>query len=238
MFEGSVFGPFTRWGHHLLPTQQIWWRYVDLWRSMPPKLNSKQRPLASEFYSRFQFRRVFLREFFCVWSYEMSAKWYTDRWRCPIPNDPLTTPSCLYLSQWAKCQTGNTQNGSTVLPIANLMADSVSGRPDSYSSFLVTIRLSLLVLEIFACDTHTDGQRDNADHYYRPTWPPHRVGPANNSVVYQSVCMSRRMRACSLPKRLIGSRSRNSWRPKKHCFICGFLRRGGEGIKCCTLYRI
>jgi len=32
------------------------------------------------------------------------------------------------------------------------MADSVSGSPDSYSSFLVTIHLSRLVSEIFACD--------------------------------------------------------------------------------------
>jgi len=40
----------------------------------------------------------------------------------------------------------------------NLMADSESGSLDSYSSFLVTIHLSRLVLEIFACDRQTDGQ--------------------------------------------------------------------------------
>jgi len=45
-----------------------------------------------------------------------------------------------------------TQNGGTVFPIANLMADSDSGSPVSYSSFLVTIRLSRLVSEIIACD--------------------------------------------------------------------------------------
>jgi len=42
---------------------------------------------------------------------------------------------------------GNTHYGGTVLPIANMMADSESESPDSYSSFLVTIRLSRLVLE-------------------------------------------------------------------------------------------
>jgi len=52
--------------------------------------------------------------------------------------------------------TGNIQNGRTVLQIANLMADSESGSPVSYSSFLVTICLSRLVSEIFVCDGRTD----------------------------------------------------------------------------------
>jgi len=56
------------------------------------------------------------------------------------------------------CQPGNTQNGGTVLPIARLAVDAESGSPDSYSSFLVTICLSRLVSEIFACDRQTDGQ--------------------------------------------------------------------------------
>jgi len=112
--------------------------------------------------------------------------------RCPVwcrlvtvPTDSFTTftsPTGPFLSQWAKCQPGNTQNGGTVLPIANLMADSESGSPVSYSSFLVTIfRLSRLVSEIFACDRQTDSlrQTDNADHYY--SWPPHCGGPANKS---------------------------------------------------------
>jgi len=38
------------------------------------------------------------------------------------------------------------------------MADSELGSSDYYSSFLVTIRLSRLVSEIFACDRQTDGQ--------------------------------------------------------------------------------
>jgi len=66
-----------------------------------------------------------------------------------VPTDPFTTltsPTGPFLSEWAKCQPGNTQNGRTVLPIANLMADSESGSPDSYSSFLVTICLSRLAL--------------------------------------------------------------------------------------------
>jgi len=48
------------------------------------------------------------------------------------------------------------------------MADSESGSPDSYSSFLVTIRLSRLVSEIFACDRQTDG---------RTTWTLTIAGP-------------------------------------------------------------
>jgi len=59
-----------------------------------------------------------------------------------------------------------TPNGGTVLPIANLMADSESGSPSSYSSFLVTTSLSRLVLEMFACYRQTD----NENHYY--SWPP------------------------------------------------------------------
>jgi len=57
---------------------------------------------------------------------------------------------------------GNTQNGGTVLAIANLVADSESGSPDSYSSFLVTMGLSRLVSEIFACGRQTA----NVDRYY------------------------------------------------------------------------
>jgi len=69
------------------------------------------------------------------------------------PNAPLTRPS---LSE--QCRSGNTQDGGTGLPIANLMADSESGSPDSYSSFLVTIRPSRLVSEIFGCDRPTGRQ--------------------------------------------------------------------------------
>jgi len=83
-----------------------------------------------------------------------------------VPTDPFTRPTAPILSECAKCQPGSIQNGRTVLPIANLMADSESASTDSYSRFLVTIRLSRLVSEIFACDRQTDGRTDNADHYY------------------------------------------------------------------------
>jgi len=72
-----------------------------------------------------------------------------------VPSDPFTTftsPTSPFLSEWAKCQPGNTQDDRTVLPIANLTTDSESGSPVSYSSFLVTICLSRLVLEIFPYD--------------------------------------------------------------------------------------
>jgi len=86
--------------------------------------------------------------------------------RCPVwcrlvtvPTDPFTTftrQTNPLLSEWAKCQPGNTQNGKTVLPIVNLMADSESGSPSSYSCFIITIDLSRLVSEIFVCDRQTD----------------------------------------------------------------------------------
>jgi len=81
---------------------------------------------------------------------------------------------------WIK-RPGNTQNGGTVLPIANLMVDYVSGSPDSYSSFLVTICLSRLVSEMFACNRQTD-RRTSADHYY--SWPSHCGGPAKKTSHY------------------------------------------------------
>jgi len=43
-----------------------------------------------------------------------------------------TGPISPFLSEWAKCQPGNPQNGETVLLIANLIADSESGSPVSY----------------------------------------------------------------------------------------------------------
>jgi len=95
---------------------------------------------------------------------------------------PAAAPSVVPSSRtvYRRKRSGNAQNGGTVLPIANTMADSESGSPDSYSSFLVTIRLSRLVSEIFTCDKHTDGRtngRTKADHYYY--WPPLCGGPAN-----------------------------------------------------------
>jgi len=64
----------------------------------------------------------------------------------------------------------------TVFLIANLMVDSELGSLASYLSFLVTIRLSRLVLEILACD----GRTDNKDHYY--SWPPHCGGQLISSL--------------------------------------------------------
>jgi len=72
-----------------------------------------------------------------------------------VPTDPFTRPTAKFLSECAKCQPGNTKNGATILPIANL-ADSEFGNPVSRSSFLVTICVSHLVSEIFACDGQTD----------------------------------------------------------------------------------
>jgi len=70
-----------------------------------------------------------------------------DGWPATVPT---VAPSLRY-----RKRLGNAQNGIVVLPIVNLMADSESGSLDSYLSFLVTIRLSRLVLEIFVCDGRT-----------------------------------------------------------------------------------
>jgi len=50
-----------------------------------------------------------------------------------LPPCPVWCQGSLRYSSSEKT-TGNTQNGGTVLPIANLMADSESGNPNSYSS--------------------------------------------------------------------------------------------------------
>jgi len=78
----------------------------------------------------------------CLRAWVPTGDCYTD------PFTTFTSPTGPFLSEWAKCQPGNTQNGGTVLQIANLVADSESGSPVSYSSFLVTVCLSCLVSEI------------------------------------------------------------------------------------------
>jgi len=52
-----------------------------------------------------------------------------------VPTDLFSTstrPTGSFLFEWVKCQSRNSQNGGTVLPIANLMADSEFGSPCSY----------------------------------------------------------------------------------------------------------
>jgi len=91
-----------------------------------------------------------------------------------IANPPQCPALChLYGTVYWRKQSRKTQNGRTVLLIANLTADLELESPDSYSSFLVTIRISSLVLEIFVLDRQTA----NMDHSY--SWPPHCGGPAN-----------------------------------------------------------
>jgi len=95
------------------------------------------------------------------------------------PFTTFTSPTGPFLSEWANCRPGNTQNGGTVLSTANLMADSEPGSPISSSRFLVTIRL---VSEILAFNRQTD----SADHYY--SWPPHCGGPANKNLCHGLAC--------------------------------------------------
>jgi len=86
--------------------------------------------------------------------------------------------SALLHTVYQRKRIGNMRNGGTVLPITNLMADSESGSPDSYVSFVVTIHPPCVVSEIFDYSRVTDGRADNTDHYY--SWPPHCCRPANN----------------------------------------------------------
>jgi len=77
---------------------------------------------------------------------------------------PATVPSVVpcYGTVCRRKRPQNTQNGGTVLPTANLMADSESRSPVFYSSFLVTIRLSHQVSEIFVRDRQTDRRTTQA----------------------------------------------------------------------------
>jgi len=86
---------------------------------------------------------------------------YRPLWDVAIAGLPRCPVWCrLSGTSLSENATRNTKNGRTVLPIANLMADSELGRLISYSSFLVTVRLSRLVSEIFACDRQTERQTD------------------------------------------------------------------------------
>jgi len=92
-------------------------------------------------------------------------------WDVTIAGPPRCPVWCLLVT--VHC--GNTQNGGTVLPIANLVADSELVSPVSYSSFLVIICLSHLVSEMW----QTDRQTDNANsHPQKKSW--HCGGLANN----------------------------------------------------------
>jgi len=129
-----------------------------------------------------------------IWNKVSSVMGRDDSWPATVPSVvptgvtvptdlfiTFTRPTGPFLSEWAKCQPRNTQNGLTVLPIANLMAESESGSPVSYSSFLVNMFMSLSFADIcvWQTDRRTDGRMDNVDHYY--SWPPHCHEPANRS---------------------------------------------------------
>jgi len=94
-----------------------------------------------------------------------------DSWRANVPS---VVPSLRYsLSEKATEKTRKHPKWQKRISDHESDADSESGSPYSYSSFLVTIRLSRRVSEIFACDRRAN----NTDHHYR--WPPHCGGPAN-----------------------------------------------------------
>jgi len=86
-----------------------------------------------------------------------------------IATAQLTGPSTLCLSQ---CANADSETPRMVEPIAYLMADSESGSPNFYSSFLARIRSSRFVSEIFACNRQTDRQTTRTITISRP---PHIV---------------------------------------------------------------
>jgi len=109
---------------------------------------------------------------------------YRPLWDMTTAGRPRCSVWCrLYGTVYRRKRPGNTQNDRTVLPIANLMADSELGSPVSYLSFLVTICLSRLVSEIFTCDRQTNRWTHNADYYY--SWPPHCGGSTKNENIQQ-----------------------------------------------------
>jgi len=61
----------------------------------------------------------------------------------------------LYGTVCRRKRPGNTQNGETVLPIANPVADSESGRPDSYSSNHTSISPSSRDIRVWQTDGRT-----------------------------------------------------------------------------------
>jgi len=88
-------------------------------RDTPPKSNSKLRPWRRNFTSSV-YLDTCLRSygtFICV---TIKNSEITHR---PVtaPNAPFTNQSSPFLSRSAKCRPGNTQNGGTVLPMANLI---------------------------------------------------------------------------------------------------------------------
>jgi len=80
-----------------------------------------------------------------------SVMGHDDSWPATVPS---AMPSLRYsLSEKASRKRSN---GGTVLPITYLMEGSKSGNRVSYLSFLVTIHLSCLDLEICTCDRQTN----------------------------------------------------------------------------------
>jgi len=133
-------------------TYQIWRRYLDRWRRHAPKTEFETCLWRRNSTSGSNFDTCFA-TFICMIVQNFSQ---TTHRLMTAPNTPLTRPSLN--RQSADPETPKWRN--RVLPIANLMANSESISPVSYSSFLVTICLSRLVSEIFAYDRQTGRQRD------------------------------------------------------------------------------
>jgi len=148
MFEGSIFGPFhtsgtpfSTYGPNMI---KIPWSVV--------KLNSKLRPLAVEFYFQFQFWHVFL----CDLHMHDHTNFQPNdpETGVTVPTDPFIRSGAPFLSSGWSADPETPKMAEPYFRlrfwwlILNWKAQSI----------LVTIRLSRLVSEIFACDRQTDRQ--------------------------------------------------------------------------------
>jgi len=175
MYEGSVFGPFHT------PRKPIFYQHNKFGTNIlinggvcPQNWIRKNACMASKFYFRFQFRQVS--------SYRNLAMCDPTKFQ---PNDTQTGDDAQWPIDKAKFSMSVCTMGK--VPTRkhrrwrNRTSDRESdgrfwiGKPVSYSSFLLTIRLSRLVSEIFACDRQTaDGRTTRT--ITRPISGP---GPAN-----------------------------------------------------------
>jgi len=152
MFEGSI--PHIG-GPHILPIHQMWWRYA-------PQTEFETTPPGGRMLLLVPILTCLPTRPSCVIIQNFSQVTHRP---VMMPITPFTRPSSPFLSQVPTWK--HQKNGGTIILIANLVADSELGSPDSYSSF-GNIRV-----------WHTDGQTDNANHHY--SWLPHCGRPASNA---------------------------------------------------------
>jgi len=148
MLEGNI--PHVRDCIFYLHTNliKISWSIAEI----RPKQNSKQRPLAAEFYFRFQFQHVLLQD---TCTYDHIKFQRNDTQTTEVPTVPFTKPDAhVCHNEWSA------DPETPKMVKSYLMADSESGSPVSYSSFLVTTCLFRLVSILFIRDRQMNKETD------------------------------------------------------------------------------